>query len=312
MLPGDGRHGGGASWTGSMPLASMGAAARSSAPLRPAGPALHRSRPRPAADRPLVRPTLAAGGHLPRGARPSRRRDPASVVGPCHRPHHALPARPVLDRDPARCAPRPPRPLSRLHRCLVPQTAADLRRHPRRRATPRLRHYGANSPYPHCPSCRLADNLSPRLSRCRRDHATIRRTHVRTFSASRRVSAQTIRQTASSWQLLKLGDTFSVTSAHGGTTTQERPSGAPSPALSALFRKRAEVAGEAEALAHLLDRLRAVLSHLDAAIRILCPEARPELIKPKVPGRRGCDWFGRASWGAWCLTRSGRPQRRCR
>ena len=99
-------------------------------PLRPAGPALHRSRPRAAADRALVRPTLAGGGHLPRGARPSRRRDPAPVVGPRHRPHHALPARPVLDRDTARCAPRPPRPLSGLHRCLVPQTAANLRRHP--------------------------------------------------------------------------------------------------------------------------------------------------------------------------------------
>src|SRR3954454_19379669 len=114
------------------PTNPLGAAARSAATLRPAGTALHRSRLRPATGRALVRPTLADGGHLPRGARPSRRRNPASVVGPRHRPHHALPARPVLDRDTARCAPRPPRPLSGLHRCLVPQTAADLRRRPRR------------------------------------------------------------------------------------------------------------------------------------------------------------------------------------
>jgi hypothetical protein len=33
--------------------------------------------------------------------------------------------------------------------------------------------------------------------------------------------------------------------------------------------------------------------HLDAAIRILCPEAEPELIRPRRPSRKGCDWFGR-------------------
>ncbi len=91
--------------TGSMPLASMGAAARSAAPFRPAGPAVHRSRSRPAADRPLARPALAGGGHVPRGARPSRRRDPAPVVGAGDRPHHPLLARAVLDRDLARHAP---------------------------------------------------------------------------------------------------------------------------------------------------------------------------------------------------------------
>ncbi|MCC2665239.1 MAG: uncharacterized protein K0S35_3161 [Geminicoccaceae bacterium] len=77
--------------------------------------------------------------------------------------------------------------------------------------------------------------------------------------------------------------------------------GAASPALSALSRKCAELAGEAEHLARQLDRLRAELAHLDAAIRILCPEARPELIKPKVPGRRGCDWFGRGELGRMVL-----------
>jgi hypothetical protein len=73
------------------------------------------------------------------------------------------------------------------------------------------------------------------------------------------------------------------------------------PAVSALSRKRAELAGEAQALERQLDRLRADLAHLDAAIRILCPEARPELIKPKVPGRRGCDWFGRGELGRMVL-----------
>ena len=51
-----------------------------------------------------------------------------------------------------------------------------------------------------------------------------------------------------------------------------------SPALSALIRKRAELAGEAEALDARLAQMRADLAHLDAAIRILCPEAEPELI----------------------------------
>jgi hypothetical protein len=75
----------------------------------------------------------------------------------------------------------------------------------------------------------------------------------------------------------------------------------PSPALSALTRKRAELAGEADALAKRLDHLRADLAHLDAAIRILCPDARPELIKPKIPGRRGADWFGRGELGRMVL-----------
>ena len=33
--------------------------------------------------------------------------------------------------------------------------------------------------------------------------------------------------------------------------------------------------------------------HLDAAIRIMCPDAEPELIRPRKPSRKGCDWFGR-------------------
>ncbi|WP_342148704.1 transposase [Methylorubrum sp. SB2] len=48
------------------------------------------------------RAALERRGHLPGGAHPSGRRDPAAVVAKGHRPHHALPARPVLDRHPAR------------------------------------------------------------------------------------------------------------------------------------------------------------------------------------------------------------------
>ena len=64
-------------------------------------------------------------------------------------------------------------------------------------------------------------------------------------------------------------------------------------ATAALIRKRAELAGEIEARAAALDQLRADLAHLDAAIRIMCPDAEPELIRPKKPSRKGCDWFGR-------------------
>jgi hypothetical protein len=63
--------------------------------------------------------------------------------------------------------------------------------------------------------------------------------------------------------------------------------------ISALSRKRAELAGEVEALAARCDQLRADLAHLDAAVRIMCPDAEPELIRPKRPSRKGCDWFGR-------------------
>jgi hypothetical protein len=35
------------------------------------------------------------------------------------------------------------------------------------------------------------------------------------------------------------------------------------------------------------------LVHLDAAIRIMNPDAKPELIRQRKPSRKGCDWFGR-------------------
>ena len=64
-------------------------------------------------------------------------------------------------------------------------------------------------------------------------------------------------------------------------------------AVFALSRKRAELAGEIIAREAVLDQLRVDLAHLDAAIRIMCPDAEPELIRPKKPSRKGCDWFGR-------------------
>jgi hypothetical protein len=56
-------------------------------------------------------------------------------------------------------------------------------------------------------------------------------------------------------------------------------------------RHPAALAGEAEALDARLGQLRADLVHLDAAIRIRCPEA--ELIRPRKPSRKSCNWFGR-------------------
>ena len=63
--------------------------------------------------------------------------------------------------------------------------------------------------------------------------------------------------------------------------------------LPGIARKRAEPAGETIAREAALDQFRADLAHLDAAIRIMCPVAEPELIRPKKPSRKGCDWFGR-------------------
>ena len=61
--------------------------------------------------------------------------------------------------------------------------------------------------------------------------------------------------------------------------------------LSAM-RQRAILSGEIEALDAKLGQFRADLAHLDAAIRIMCPDAEPELIRPRKPSHNGCDWFG--------------------
>src|SRR6185312_1398429 len=57
----------------------LGSAARSAGPLRSAGLLVHRSGPPTPADPDLVHPALAGRGHLPRGARPSRGREPVGV-----------------------------------------------------------------------------------------------------------------------------------------------------------------------------------------------------------------------------------------
>jgi hypothetical protein len=72
-------------------------------------------------------------------------------------------------------------------------------------------------------------------------------------------------------------------------------------AVSALTKKRAELAGEIEAAQARLDQMRSDLVHLDAAIRLLAPERCPELIPPKKPSRKGCDWFGRGELGRLVL-----------
>ena len=101
------RPAGRANWMGSVRYPATSTPRPSSAPTR------RTTR----ANRLLVRPALAGGGHLPGGPRPPRRRDAAAMVGPGDRPRHALPARPVLARIAARRAPdpAPARPCPRTH-----------------------------------------------------------------------------------------------------------------------------------------------------------------------------------------------------
>ena len=66
----------------------------------------------------------------------------------------------------------------------------------------------------------------------------------------------------------------------------------PDIATAALIRKRAELAGEIEARAAALGQLRAGLAHLDAATRIMCPVAEPELIRPRKPSRKAVTGLG--------------------
>jgi hypothetical protein len=71
--------------------------------------------------------------------------------------------------------------------------------------------------------------------------------------------------------------------------------------LAGLIEKRAELAGEIDAAQARLDQMRSEVVHLDAAIRLLAPESYPELIPPKKPSRKGCDWFGRGELGRLVL-----------
>ena len=63
--------------------------------------------------------------------------------------------------------------------------------------------------------------------------------------------------------------------------------------LSALIAKRAELAGEIEALAAQLTRKRADLVHLDATMRLIDSSFVPETIRPKRQKPPGPDLFGR-------------------
>ena len=83
-------------------------------------------------------------------------------------------------------------------------------------------------------------------------------------------------------------------------------------AVSALSRKRGEMAGEIIAREAALDQLRADLVHLDAAIRIMRPDAEPELIRPRKPSRKGCDWFGRQELPRLVLGSLRAPNSPCR
>ena len=60
--------------------------------------------------------------------------------------------------------------------------------------------------------------------------------------------------------------------------------------LSGLVAKRAEIAGAIEALERQTDQLRADLLHIDAVIRIMAPEYRPNEIRPKAKRKKG-EWF---------------------
>ena len=64
-------------------------------------------------------------------------------------------------------------------------------------------------------------------------------------------------------------------------------------AISALSRKRAELAGECEVLQARLDQMRCDLAHLDAAMVIMDPDADPGAIRPKRPMSNSSGWFGR-------------------
>lgn len=61
--------------------------------------------------------------------------------------------------------------------------------------------------------------------------------------------------------------------------------------LSVLITKRADLAGEVNALEASIAQARANLLHIDAVIRLLDPDAKPEAILPKRLTNRS-DWFG--------------------
>ena len=102
--------------------AALGADPRPARRVRHAGAALHRPRRRSRADPRLVRPALAAGGHL-RGSAPApRRRDAAPVVRGGDPPHHPGAARACSRSSP--CSPTSSSPTRRRSRARPPGTTS--------------------------------------------------------------------------------------------------------------------------------------------------------------------------------------------
>ena len=62
-------------------------------------------------------------------------------------------------------------------------------------------------------------------------------------------------------------------------------------AISALYRKRARLAGEIEAAQNATAKLRGTLATVDAVIRLFSPESNPELIPAIRPVGRRCLYF---------------------
>jgi hypothetical protein len=72
-------------------------------------------------------------------------------------------------------------------------------------------------------------------------------------------------------------------------------------AISALARKRVEVAAEIVERERALDQLRADLAHLDGALRLLQPAYKPESIRPKRRHTKHERWFVMGELGRLCL-----------
>src|SRR3954452_17547274 len=72
-------------------------------------------------------------------------------------------------------------------------------------------------------------------------------------------------------------------------------------AISALARKRVEVAAEIVERERALDQLRADLAHLDGALRLLQPAYKPENIRPKRRHTRHERLFTMGELGRLCL-----------
>jgi hypothetical protein len=71
--------------------------------------------------------------------------------------------------------------------------------------------------------------------------------------------------------------------------------------LTGLVKRRAEMAGELEAMHERIRKLVADMEHLDATIRIVAPDYEPETISPKM-FRPPQDWSGRGQMSRMVLS----------